>query len=265
MSDGERRGPRDQATYVDAVRRHSAGFAQAAAGALDADVPACPGWRVADLVAHLTDVHWSWATIVEDRRQEPVPPADRPARAPDDELVARFAAGAERLTRVLAECDPATPVWTWAPGHEDAGFVVRHQVQEAMVHHWDAVDAAGRPPLELEPELAADAVDEFLTVSVATQADPADPGTPGIGGRVVLVATDSGDRWDVVEGARPEELLVAHSEPADGSLPAPDAETAVLAAPAADLLLWVYGRVPLDVPDVSRAVLERFRTLTWTD
>lgn len=259
------RTPLDRASYVDAVRRHSTGFAQAAAGALDADVPACPGWRVADLVAHLTDVHWSWTTIVEERRREPVPPQDRPPRAADDELLARFSTGAERLVHVLTESDPATPVWTWAPGHEDTAFVVRHQVQEAMVHHWDAVDAAGLPALELEPELAADAVDEFLTVSVATEADPADPGTPGLGGRLVLVATDTGDRWDVAEGPRPETLLVRHSVTGGGSLPAPDATTAVLTARAADLLLWVYGRVPLDVPDVARPVLERFRALTWTD
>lgn len=265
MSDGERRGRLEQATYVDAVRRHSAGFARAAAGHLGADVPACPGWRVADLVAHLTDVHWSWASIVEERRREPIPPEGRPPRADDDELLPRFTAGAERLVRVLAACDPATPVWTWAPGHEDAGFVVRHQVQEAMVHHWDAVDSAGLAPLRLEPELSADAIDEFLTVSVATEADPADPGTPGLGGRVVLVATDTGERWDVVEGPRPETLAVRHARTGDGGLPAPDAVTAVLAAPAADLLLWLYGRVPLDVPDVSVPVLERFRGLTWTD
>ncbi|GAA1890545.1 maleylpyruvate isomerase family mycothiol-dependent enzyme [Lapillicoccus jejuensis] len=260
MGDGTRL---DQATYVDAVRRHSAGFAAAAAGHLGADVPACPGWRVADLVAHLSDVHWSWATIVQERRREPVPPADRPPRAPDDELLDRFTAGAERLCRVLGGCDPSTPVWTWAPGHEDAGFVVRHQVQEAMVHHRDVAEAAGLPVPELEPDLSADAVDEFLTVSVATEADPADDGTPGLAGRILLCANDTGDRWEIREGPRPETLRVTRTAPEDGGPTGDDA--AVLTASAADLLLWLYGRVALDVPDVHLPLLERFRTLTWTD
>jgi alpha-beta hydrolase superfamily lysophospholipase len=43
------------AECVSAIERHSAGFAEATRGNLDASVRHCPGWTVADLVAHLTD------------------------------------------------------------------------------------------------------------------------------------------------------------------------------------------------------------------
>ncbi len=55
---------------------HSAGFADATRDHLDARVEHCPGWSVADLVWHLTEVHWFWGTIVEERLDAP------PARVP---------------------------------------------------------------------------------------------------------------------------------------------------------------------------------------
>src|SRR5579859_3850043 len=130
--------------YLDAIASHSAGFAAAAAAAgLDAPVPGCPGWTVADLVDHMTEVHWFWATIVADRLAEPPPEDRRPARADAERLIPAFEAGAARLVSVLRASGDAEPVWTWAPLQQDVGFVRRHQVQEAAVHHWDAEQAAG--------------------------------------------------------------------------------------------------------------------------
>jgi len=53
-----------QADCVTAITEHSAGFAAAARGRLDARVEHCPGWSVADLVAHVVGVHWFWAEVV---------------------------------------------------------------------------------------------------------------------------------------------------------------------------------------------------------
>ena len=64
--------------FVDAIAEHSAGFAAAADG-VDAEVEHCPGWTVADLVGHLTEVHWFWGTIVEERlKRRPGCPGARP-------------------------------------------------------------------------------------------------------------------------------------------------------------------------------------------
>jgi uncharacterized protein (TIGR03083 family) len=144
------------------IAEHSAGLARAAEANLDAPVEHCPGWSVADLVWHVSEVHWFWSKIVAElpsERPEDEPGPDRP---PPDQLVSRFTAGAAQLVRVLGQTDPAAACWTWAPTQQNAGFVLRHQVQEAAVHHWDAEHAAGHD-IALGTAMSADAIDEFLT------------------------------------------------------------------------------------------------------
>ena len=97
---------------------------------------------------------------------------------------------------MLRTADGTVPVWTWAP-QQDIAFIRRHQVQEAAVHHWDAVRAAGGQ-LAIEAPVAADSIEEFLTFSVPTLA-AYPPGPPGPG-RAVRAA---GHRHRVgVDGAR---------------------------------------------------------------
>ena len=147
--------------YPAAVRRDGFALAEAAeAAGPAAPVAGCPGWDVAELVWHITEVHYFWGEIVAGGLQDPemVPPLERPDGFPA--LLARFRAGVERLAAVLAAADPAAPVWTWAR-QKDAGFVIRHQAQETAVHRWDAEQAAGRA-FTIDPDLAADSIDEFL-------------------------------------------------------------------------------------------------------
>ena len=96
------------------------------------------------MVHHLTGVQWFWATLVEHGQTERPDDLERAGAGRRRDGLDVFRAGAERLVRVLADADPATPVWTWAPTKQDAGFVIRHQVQEAVGHHWDVAHAAGR-------------------------------------------------------------------------------------------------------------------------
>jgi uncharacterized protein (TIGR03083 family) len=238
-----------------AIRRHSDGFATAAEDNLHAAVEHCPGWSIADLTWHLTEVHWFWGTIVEEGLDAPPDESRRPGRAADEGLLDVFRTGARRLVDVLAAANPSAHVWTWAPAQQDVAFVTRHQVQEAAVHHWDASHAAG-DDLAIEPPLAADAVDEFLTFSLSTDADPADPPRPSLDGRFVLRCTDADAAWTVTDGAAPG--TVAATQGASPGLPE-------LATRASDLLLWLYGRMPLDVGTVSAELLERFRALSFTD
>ncbi len=239
---------------IAAITRHSAGFAEATRDHLDARVEHCPDWSVADLVGHLTEVHWFWATIAEELPASPPDGSRRPARADDTDLVDAFITGAAHLVEVLRNADQAAPCWTWAPQQQDVAFITRHQVQEAAVHHWDAVNAAGGR-LELDPALAADSVDEFLTFSVASDADPEDsPGEP-LAGTLVLRAADTGDAWTLTDGDRPGTVRVT----------AGAAEAPTLEASASDLLLWLYGRRELDTSTVPADLLARFRGLAFTD
>jgi uncharacterized protein (TIGR03083 family) len=240
---------------VAVIAEHSAGFARAAEGNLDARVEHCPEWSVADLVRHLTAVQWFWGAIVEERLQEPPQESRRPAHVTDDQLIPTFVAGAQRLARVLRDADPADAVWTWAPAQRDVAFVVRHQVQEAAVHHWDAAHAAG-DTLAIAAPVAADAVEEFLTFSVSSDADPADPPRPPLDGSFALRCTDIEAGWTVSDASTPGTLR------ADRGV---DARVAELAATASDLLLWLYGRVDVGTGSVSADLLQRFRALCFTD
>jgi uncharacterized protein (TIGR03083 family) len=241
--------PLSTAACLDAIGHHSAGFADAAGGALTARVEHCPAWSVADLVWHLTEVHWFWAKIAAERPSAPPDTDDRPARPPDHELVARFVDGAARLVEVLGAADPAAPCWTWAAQHQNVGFIVRHQVQEVAVHHWDVANAAGGT-VTIAPALAVDAVDEFLDVSVGGTLD----------GALELRAVDTGDTWTVGTLAPPGPVTDPTTPGASVATP-----PSVLAAPAADLLLWLYGRVEIDTAAVAAELLTAFRALTETD
>ena len=259
-----------------AITSHSEAFAAAARGRLEADVRHCPGWTVADLVAHVIDVHWYWATIVEQRiTDQPGDTLVRPERAGDDELVATFEAGARRLVRVLDAVDPRTRVWTWAPGHQDAAFVIRHQVQEIAVHHWDVADATGATgptvtitPFSITPEVAADAIDEFLEVSISSDVDPADAGAPVLAGSFGLRCTDTDTGaaegtdgpgvWRITDGATPGTMrATTEGVGATEGLP-------TISGRASDLLLWLYQRIEVDPSTIDLALLQRFRALTYT-
>jgi uncharacterized protein (TIGR03083 family) len=237
-----------------AIARHSAGLASAARDRLTEPVEHCPGWSVADLVEHLTGVHWFWATIAEERPDSPPEQSRRPARAEDADLLDVFEVGAARLVQVLRSADQSAACWTWAPQAQNVAFITRHQVQEAAVHQWDAAHAGGGG-WEMDPAVAADCVDEFLTYSVSSDADHEDPPGGPLAGAFVLRSSDTGDAWTIADGDLPGTARIS-----SGTSDAP-----VVEATAADLLLWLYGRTDLDTSSVPGDLLARFRALTFTD
>jgi uncharacterized protein (TIGR03083 family) len=226
-----------QAEYATSVERDSKALADAATGNLDAEVVACPGWTVADLVWHMREVQWFWCAVVSGGLAEPPDEAGAPGRPDDPEaLLAHFRSGAGELVTAMRAADPAAPCWTWAT-QKDAGFVIRHQAMAAAVHRWDAERAAGRE-LELDTGIAADGVDEFLMFSTGFVVDGSDP----LPGPVRLEATDAGGAWTVTEDDERVLRLVGlgHGPPGQGH--ATDAVTTVRGT-ASDLLLGLYRRV----------------------
>ncbi len=215
----------------------------------------CPGWTVSNLVEHLTGVQWFWATIAEERLSAPPDDARRPATAPRARLIETFREGAERLATVLRAANYDDAVWTWAPAQQNIAFITRHQVQEAAVHHWDAVHAAGGT-LVIAPAVAADAIAEFLTFSVSTDADPADPARPALNSRFALAPDDIDAAWTVRDGGTPGTTRWA---------PGADLDAPAVTGTASDLLLWLYARIDLETVPVPPQVIERFRALCFTD
>lgn len=257
--------PLTQQECTAAIAEHSAGFADAARGNLDADVEFCPGWTVRDAVHHLTRVHWFWATIVEEGLTERPDDLEEPEKADDDSTIDAFRAGAERLLRVLGAADPAAPVWTWAPAQQDVRFVIRHQVQEAVGHHWDVARAADRA-IRISPEVGADSVDEFLHFSVSNPSDIEDPPPPPLDGPLGFACTDSDAAWLVSDADPPGTASVVRTTRA--ALEADGVPTVV--GTGGQLLLWLYDRHSdpagdADANAVDPALRQRFRRLCYTD
>lgn len=240
--------------YTAAIKAHCEDLAEVSGGNLGARVEACPGWDIAELLRHLVEVHWFWSTIAEEQLQEPPGEDRRPLPPDDDKVLEAFKTGAARLVRTLDSADQAAPVWTWAVSQHDIAFITRHQLQEAAVHHYDAAKAAGREVF-LEAHLATDAVEEFLTFSVSSDADPAEPTRPDLAGSFDLVCEDTGVAFRLSAGRGPGTLSSSRiKEPGDP----------FVSAPSFSILLWLYGRIEIDSL-VPTELLASFRQLCFTD
>lgn len=227
-------------TYTDSIKKHSVALATIAPAVLDVPVEHCPGWTVSDVLQHLIEVQWFWATIVEQRRNTRVEDG-RPVSVERSKLVERFLIGADHLVQVLGDADQSDHVWTWSPLQNDVAFVTRHQVQEIMVHHWDVAHAAGTT-LKLATDVATDAIAEFLTLSVSSDADPLDPPGEPFAGRLGLWSTDANEGWTLQDASSPG--TVRFNSGLDTGVP-------TLSGSSSDLLLWLYSR--LDVVGDSEA------------
>jgi len=252
-----------------AIAHHSQGLAAAARDNLSAPVEHCPGWTVADLVWHVTEVHWFWRTTAAELLSEPPAGDRRPSRAPDEGLVASFLAGATQLIDTLRAADQSAACWTWAT-QKDVAFITRHQVQEAAVHHWDAAHGAQQAITYdfVADEVAADCVDEFLTFSVATDDDPVE--RPALDGSLwfcaCLASSERDYSWLVTDGKAGGTLAFSHKLPEEEA-PEGSHTTGGHCSPC-DLLLWLYGRTPTGAssfPPEDDPIVQRFRALCFTD
>ena len=159
----------DNAQYTDIVRAEGGRLLEAAAHDLDAAVPACPGWSVADLVAHVGRIYGWVAEVVAapgvDRPGHPFPEAP-----PAPELLAWARAQLDALLAVFESAAPGTPCWNWA-GDDGVDFYYRRMAHESLVHRHD-VEAAVGAATPIDPALAADGIDELLAVGMQSSANP---------------------------------------------------------------------------------------------
>jgi uncharacterized protein (TIGR03083 family) len=240
---------------TDTIEAHARQLASEAPRAWDAPIEKCPGWTVATVLEHLLEVHWFWATIVEGRLSERPSEEGRPSDPARDELAARFLTGALHLVDVLRRADQESEVWTWTPLVKNVSFVTRHQVQEIVVHHWDVAHAIGTD-LVIDSDVASDAIEEFLTLSVSSESDPAEPQRAPLNGRLELRSTDVEEHWTVFDGSTPG--TVAFSEGASS-------EEATLSGTSGDILLWLYSRVNISGDAVAQELGVRLHALSFTD
>ncbi|MEU8135907.1 maleylpyruvate isomerase family mycothiol-dependent enzyme [Streptodolium elevatio] len=255
------------------VALFEAAVRQAAAEPEAPPVPSCPGWTVSDLVLHLGEVHRVVEAVLRTRLTDPPQgtdpgfglPAERqgwpepgggPTAGPvPAALVEWFADGARLLGDRFAKTDPATRVWTWAP-EQSAGFWLRMQAIEAAVHRWDAELSVGEPG-PMDRSLACDAVAQTFEVMAPGRRERL-PASEGAGETYRLAATDGPESWTVRFSGADVEYPARGGKA--GEAAAADVE---LRGSASDLMLYLWGRVPLDRLAVAgdRSVAERYFVL----
>jgi uncharacterized protein (TIGR03083 family) len=221
--------PVGTATDLDFVERFATAaerFAVAVASCdLRAPVPSCAGWSTYDLVVHLGNVH-AWAATIVETGAFAVEQNDEP-RSHKPRAVSEWYAGkAEDLYEVLRSADPAALCWNFAFDIGGAGFWQRRQLHETTIHTVDLLASAGEQravdDFGIDAELAADGVDEVLTVFLHRmhhRGHPADLRAP-----LSVVATDADRVWTV----SPRAVLADPS----ASVPAQPRGSSTEAAPA---------------------------------
>lgn len=224
-----------------ALLAENAAFADLVDGAdPEAPVPTCPEWTLRQLTRHLgRGDRWA-AEIVAQQSMDFIDPRTVAGGTPADDEVAWLHEGARTLLDAVEQTGAQTPVWTFL-GPRPAQWWIRRRLHETVVHRADAALALGRP-FEVAPEIAADAVTEYLerVVILADEEGPAGGDRPlGDGQSLHLHATDAGlgaaGEWTIL--GRPDGIAVDHEH---------GKATAALRGPARELLLAMVRRGTVD-------------------
>ncbi|HZU11323.1 MAG TPA: maleylpyruvate isomerase family mycothiol-dependent enzyme [Chloroflexota bacterium] len=239
---------------LQALRRDSVTLAEAARQDLTVPIPSCPGWSMADLVVHTGGVHRAQARIVTTRAQEPMGIAremfdgvrgllgwlesstlmggESDLSAIPAGLVDWFEEGAAILVAALAEADPEEAVWSWSDDHRVQHYL-RMMPIETAIHRWDAQNAVGQVE-PVERPLAAEGISHTFEVMMPSRrAHRQAP--PGEGESFRFVMNDGPEVWTV---RFPGEPVVR----ADGE----GKVDLTLSGSASDLMLFLWGRLPVD-------------------
>lgn len=242
----------DSDVYVAAIRAHTDRLGDAAEQAgLAAAVPSCPAWTVDDLTAHVGRVQRVWTGFVASRSTEMPDFSAMAGPLPrGDERFEWVRAGGHELADTLAATPEDTPLWTFA-GEGTTRFWARRQAHEAVIHRFDAELANGELGA-LDPDLAADGVNEFFELFALV---PAASATRGNGETVHFHCTDRPVEW---LAELTSDGVVLRPEHAKGDV--------AVRGPATAIMLAVWNRIGPDNPELEvfgdRDLLDRWRRLS---
>lgn len=208
--------------WIEVLEREGALLSAAARHDPAAEVPTCPGWRVDDLLRHVSVTH-RWCERIVRERMTARAELETP---PSHDSLSWYEAGLSQLVRTLRDTDPSTPVWTFSPADRTARFWARRQAHETQVHRVDAELATGKVT-PIDPAVAIDGIAESLEVMAPRMARAG----LAAGGTVHLHATDVEGEWLIRFLDRAIEVEEGHAK-----------GDAAVRGPAADLYLWLWGR-----------------------
>ncbi len=221
----------------------------------DGPMPWCGDWTAKDCAKHAGALFHVVSQVVAGRPDVTFAVFEElhaPA-AVDPGLASWVREGAAAAHEQLAKADPAEPCWSWSRPDQDVGFWQRRLAHETLIHRWDCERAAGRPVSPIDPELAADGVDEFLAIFAPRMRHVNK--SPGAGETVHLHCTDADGEWVVrFPGEGAHELRREHAK-----------GDAAFRGPAEGLLLFLWGRLPAAAAGVEvlgdEAIARRWREL----
>jgi uncharacterized protein (TIGR03083 family) len=208
-------------------------FATAARGRLDRPVPTCPGWTLDDLVTHLATSYLDKVACTRLNARPDPSPVDPPA----GDRVRWLLEVRDEMLDLFRERGPAAPSYTWEPSDQTVGFWARRMAVETSLHRVDAALAASRP-YRLDPDLAADGIDETLTVILGGDWSHRPQPAPDCSVRLQTPART----WSV--SLREKEVEVV-ADPAAGTA------DATVDGIAEDVLLWLWARPTRKSPRMS--------------
>ncbi len=233
--------------YLLSLKTNSERLADACAMNPALPVQACPGWNAGNLAVHLWGVY-AWVvgileTAAIDYERDVRQVRQRvneeretlwadPQYATSSAAIDRLRTTSDQLRTLLTEKPPDTRIWTWWQPDQTVGFWQRRMAQETAVHRWDAEASQGieRP---IDAELAADGIDEALSIHLPSEYEEAAPN--GKGESYHFHCTDVDGEWLV--RFEPDEILITR-EHGKGDL--------AFTGTASDLLLFVWRRVGED-------------------
>ena len=174
-----------------------------------------------------------WESVVRLRLTEEPARPDRSGR----DVMEWYQEGLGMLIDTLAAADPDETVYTWHPPEQKASFWYRRMAHETLIHRVD-VELGHGPADPVDPRLAADGIDEVLTVFMEATDD-----FTGNGEVLRIECSDLPFAWNVEFGLyRGEYIAIRRTDAEPG---------AGLRGLAADHDLFVWGRGPLDSLEVE--------------
>lgn len=173
---------------------------------------------------------------IDNANDSPVRPGDEASAPAGDAINDWFAERRTTLLAALSQAQADAPAWTFT-GMQTAGWWMRRMASETAVHRWDG-ESALSPIAEVAPidsDLATDAVDEYLAVSLRFSSSRPDRVYPAES--LHLHRSDGPGEWMLASDGNGG-LSVTH-EHGKGD--------AAVRGPASELALWVWGRPTHDI------------------
>lgn len=177
-------------SYVDSIEEDAERLLELAEQSLRVPVRTCPGWDLEALLEHVAAGYRTWcARLTAAPTEEDPARHDRPeSTRPEGSVAQVLATSLDAVVEALRGRDPAA--YCWSPVEEDrtVRFAARRLAQETSLHRVDA-ELARQGARPVERELAADGIDERISVLLRHELDSSDDSI-SLGGSICLICTD---------------------------------------------------------------------------